>query len=54
MVVAVVVVVAAAAVVAVVVCLLRLFAEAVSSNKRVHYDDDMVRGKHLYYHYKLL
>ena len=58
MVVAVVVVVVAAAVVAaavvVVVCLLRLFAEAVSSNKRVHYDDDMVRGKHLYYHYKLL
>jgi hypothetical protein len=55
-VVAVVVVVVAAAVVAavVVVCLLRLFAEAVSSNKRVHYDDDMVRGKHLYYHYKLL
>jgi hypothetical protein len=50
----VVVVVAAAVVAAVVVCLLRLFAEAVSSNKRVHYDDDMVRGKHLYYHYKLL
>ena len=51
-VVAVVSVAAAAAVDA--VCLCRLFDEPVSSNKRVHYDIDVVRGKHMYYHCILL